>query len=161
MAPRRYLEVIHKKTAHLFGTCLAAGAIAAGASGEEVASLRKAGEHIGRAFQLKDDWLDYGTKALGKPLGMDLKSGTPTLPLIHALQEASAQKRKEVLQRIEESKNHPGRQQEVLTFVRQSSGMDYTKEMMGRHQHEAVQIFGKMAESPYRQALVALSQSVV
>jgi octaprenyl-diphosphate synthase len=153
-----YLEIIHKKTGHLFGTCLAAGAIAAGASTEQVTALRQAGEHIGIAFQLKDDLLDYGTKELGKPLGMDLKSGTPTLPLIHALQQSSAHERKEVLHLLAKTTKVPGGQKELLAFVRQSAGMHYTQEMVCQHQQKALRIFANMAESPYQKALVVLCQ---
>jgi len=153
-----YLDIIYKKTAHLFGTCLAVGAIAAGASSGQVATLRQAGEQLGMAFQLKDDWLDYGTADIGKPLGMDLKEGKLTLPLIHALQQASTQKKKEVLHTLKHSRHHPQQQEAILTFVRQSSGMDYTQKMMLRYQHQAFQMLVNTATSPYQKGLLKLIQ---
>jgi octaprenyl-diphosphate synthase len=155
-----YLAIIHKKTAHLFGTCLAVGAIAAGASVVQVATLRQVGEHIGMAFQLKDDWLDYGTEDLGKPLGMDLKEGQLTLPLINALQQASAQQKKEILHIFKHSRHHPQQKEEVLAFVRQSPGMDYTQKMMLQYQKKALQTLANTAASPYQEALCTLIQHI-
>ncbi len=156
-----YLEIIHKKTAYLFGTCLAVGAIAGGASGTQVASMRQAGEQIGMAFQLKDDWLDYGTEDLGKPLGMDLKEGKLTLPLIHALQQAPAKERQGILHALKHSRHHPQQQEEVLAFVRQSPGMDYTQERMLAYQHKALQTLANTAASPYQEGLCALIQDLI
>ncbi len=155
-----YLNIIYKKTAHLFGTCLALGAMAAGAPVAQVATLRQVGEQVGIAFQLKDDWLDYGTEDLGKPLGMDLQEGRLTLPLIHALQQAPSQKGKEILHTLRHSQHHPQRQKEVLTFVRQSPGMGYTQKMMLQYQQKALQILANTVTSPYQEALCTLIQYI-
>ena len=156
-----YLDIIHQKTAHLFGTCMAIGAIAAGAADTQVDRLRQAGEHLGMAFQLKDDWLDYGTKDLGKPLGIDLRAGHLTLPLIHALQQAPTQQQQTVLHILKHHSNDPKKQQEVLAFVRQSPGMDYTRQQMYQYQQKALDALAQMAASPYQKALVALIQHIV
>jgi octaprenyl-diphosphate synthase len=156
-----YLEIIHKKTAHLFGTCLAVGATAAGAPAAQVATMRQVGEQLGMAFQLKDDWLDYGTEDTGKPSGMDLKAGKLTLPLIHALQQTSAQDRKTILHTLKHAKYPPQQQEEVLSFVRKSPGMDYTQEMMLRYQHKALKTLAHIASSPYQEALCALIKHII
>ena len=156
-----YLDIIYKKTAHLFGTCLAAGAMAAGASESQVANMRRVGEQIGMAFQLKDDWLDYGTEDLGKPLGMDLQERKFTLPLIHALQQAPARQRREILNTLKNSQYHPQQQEAILTFVRQSLGMDYTQKMMLQYQQKALELLPNTATSLYQEALFALIQSIV
>ncbi len=156
-----YLNIIHQKTASLFGTCLALGAIAAGASDAHVATLRQAGEHLGMAFQLKDDWLDYGTEDLGKPLGMDLRAGHLTLPMIHALQQAPIQQQQEVLHIIRHYRKDPLKRQEVLAFVRQSPGMAYTCQKMHQYQQKALYALPHFAASPYQQALMTLIQHIV
>ena len=147
-----YLNIIYNKTAHFFGTCLAIGATAAGAPVAQVASLRQIGEQIGTAFQLRDDWLDYGNEELGKPLGRDLQEGKFTLPLIYALQEVSAQKRQSVLHAIQHAQQH----EQVLAFVRQSSGMDYTQAMIKNYQNKALKSLAKMTTSPYLEGLCSL-----
>ncbi len=156
-----YLDIIYKKTAHLFGTCLAAGAMAAGVSAAQVANMRRVGEQIGMAFQLKDDWLDYGIENLGKPLGMDLQGRKLTLPLIHALQQASAQQQREILNNLKNLQNHPQQQEAILTFVRQSPGMDYTQKTMLRYQQKALELLSYTATSPYQKALLLLIQHIV
>jgi octaprenyl-diphosphate synthase len=154
-----YLDIIYKKTAHLFGTCLALGAMTAGAPAVQVTSLRQVGEYLGIAFQLKDDWLDYGTEDLGKPLGIDLIEGKLTLPLMHALQQAPAQVQKEILYDIQHARHHPQQQENVLAFVRKSQGMDYTQQVMLQYQHKALQTLANtVATSPYQKGLCALIQ---
>jgi octaprenyl-diphosphate synthase len=156
-----YLDIIYKKTAHLFGTCLAAGAIAAGAPDSQIANMRSVGEQIGMAFQLKDDWLDYGTEDLGKPLGMDLQERKFTLPLIHALQQASTRQKREILNTLKNSQHHPQQQEAILTFVRQSIGMDYTQKMMLQYQQSALKLLSYTATSLYQEALFAVIQRMV
>ena len=156
-----YLDIIYKKTAHFLGICLAVGATAVGAPAAQVATLRQAGEQIGMAFQLKDDWLDYGDKALDKPQGIDLQEGHITLPLIHALQQATEQEKRTILYALRQALHHPQQQKKVLAFVRQSSGMNYTRKMMRQYQDQALQILTNMADSPYQEALCALIQHII
>ena len=154
-----YFEIIHKKTAHLFGTCLAVGAMAAGVSAGQVAAMRQVGEQLGMAFQLKDDWLDYGTESMGKPLGMDIKGGKLTLPLIHALQQAPAQIREKILHGIKHTQHEC--QEDILEFVRQSQGMAYTQQAMLRYQQRALKMLSNSASSPYQKALCTLIQHMI
>jgi octaprenyl-diphosphate synthase len=156
-----YLDIIYKKTAHLFGTCLALGAMTAGAPAMQVTSLRQVGEPLGMVFQLKDDWLDYGTEDTGKPLGMDLSEGKLTLPLIHALQQAPAQVQEEIVSGIKHARNQPQQKEAVLAFVRQSQGMDYTQQVMVQYQHKALQILANTAASPYQKGLLTLIQQMI
>jgi octaprenyl-diphosphate synthase len=156
-----YLEIIHRKTAHLFGTCLAVGATAAGAPAAQVTALRQAGEQVGMAFQLKDDWLDYSTEDTGKPLGMDLKEGKLTLPLIHALQQVPAQDKKKILHTLKHAKYHPQQQEKILSFVRKSRSMGYTQEMMLQYQEKALKTLPNTASSPYQEALRAFIQHII
>jgi len=156
-----YLDITYKKTAHFLGTCLAIGATAAGAPMAQVATLRQVGEQLGMAFQLKDDWLDYRTEDLGKPLGMDLKKGQFTLPLIHALQQAPEQKKKEIKDALKQGRVYPQEQTAALALIRQSPGMDYTRKMMLQYQKKALHILSNTAPSPYQKMLRALILHVI
>ena len=94
---------------------MAIGAIAAGASPSRVATLCQTGEHLGMAFQLKDD---YSTEDLGKPLGVDLREGKLTLPLMHALQQVPAQKQQAILHMLKQAPHQPQWRAELMAFVR-------------------------------------------
>ncbi len=91
----RYIDVIHRKTARLFQAAAQIGAVVSDASPDVEASLARYGKHIGTAFQLVDDALDYQADetSLGKHLGDDLAEGKPTLPLIYALQHGNEAQR--------------------------------------------------------------------
>ncbi len=156
-----YLEIIYKKTAHLLGTCCAMGAIAAGAPKDQVAMLRQTGEHLGMAFQLQDDWMDYGTEEQGKPLGLDLQAGYRTLPLIHALEQASPAQRQEVMHILQHQQEDPHKRQEVMDFVRQSPGMAYTHQQMEHYQQKSLDTLTQLSVSPYQQALAALIRAII
>ena len=90
-----YLEIVHGKTASLFGFACRAGARSAGAPSERIASVGRLGEHVGIAFQVIDDVLDLDgdPERVGKRLGADLAEGKTTLPLAYALAEDPAQLR--------------------------------------------------------------------
>lgn len=156
-----YLDIIYKKTAHLFGTCLAVGAMAAGASLAQVTALRQVGEQVGMAFQLKDDWLDYGEEEIGKARGMDLQAGQSTLPLIRALQQAPTQERKVMLDILKHPNKDAKKQVEILAFVKQSKSMVYTKQQIHRYQKKAFDGLAPLIDSPYKKALVTLIQDAV
>ena len=92
-----YYEIIRKKTATLIAACCAMGAQSVMATKEEVEAMREFGEHIGMAFQIKDDLFDYGTEKIGKPTGIDIKEQKMTLPLIHALNNCSDKEKRWVI----------------------------------------------------------------
>ncbi|MEL6153005.1 MAG: polyprenyl synthetase family protein, partial [Bacteroidota bacterium] len=99
-----YLDIIHQKTAHLFGACFVMGALTAKAEEAQVTTLRQAGLHLGMAFQIRDDLNDYRAAEEGKPTGMDIREGKLTLPLIYALQQADAPTRQSIQTMIASSK---------------------------------------------------------
>ena len=81
-----YYDIIYKKTASLLGACAAVGAISVGAPADRVAALRQFGDHLGIAFQIKDDILDYSPmEVTGKPAGGDMRERKITLPLLRLL----------------------------------------------------------------------------
>jgi len=99
----RYLQVIHHKTAMLFSAATEVGAVLAGASAQQRAQAAAYGKHVGMAFQLIDDALDYDgdAAALGKNVGDDLREGKPTLPLIRVLEVGSEEERSLIRQAIQ------------------------------------------------------------
>nr|WP_091937855.1 polyprenyl synthetase family protein [Propionivibrio dicarboxylicus] len=122
----RYLQVIHFKTAKLFEAAARLGALLGGGSAEVEQALAAYGMHLGTAFQLVDDVLDYsGAEAeTGKHLGDDLAEGKPTLPLIYVMQNGSAEQADCVRHAIESG----GRDdfQAVLAAIRATGALDYT-----------------------------------
>ncbi len=103
VSEERYLQVVRFKTAKLFEAAAQAGAVIAGASPEQQDAAAAFGRHIGTAFQLVDDVLDYSgdATALGKNVGDDLREGKPTLPLIRVLEVGTAAQRELVRHAIE------------------------------------------------------------
>ncbi|MFQ5816004.1 MAG: polyprenyl synthetase family protein, partial [Candidatus Hydrothermarchaeaceae archaeon] len=100
MTEEVYLEIIERKTASLFEACAKCGAILGGADDDEVETLSRYGYHLGIGFQIVDDILDFiaGEFKLGKPMGLDITLGKPTLVILHALKVASDGER-DVLER--------------------------------------------------------------
>src|SRR6478672_4548653 len=101
-----YYEIIRQKTATLIAACCALGAKSVTEDEELVEKMRKFGELIGLAFQIKDDLFDYSEEAIGKPVGIDIKEKKMTLPLIHALSQASWLDKRRVIFNV---KNNEGR----------------------------------------------------
>src|SRR5918995_2241727 len=99
---QRYLEVIHRKTARLFEAGAEVAAVLAGSSRENQRALAGYGRHLGTAYQLVDDILDYRSNPAdrGKNLGEDLAEGKPTLPLIHAMRNGTAAQRAAIREAI-------------------------------------------------------------
>src|SRR5204862_1460104 len=121
----RYLEVIRRKTAKLFEASARLGAVLARSTPQVEARLADYGAHVGTAFQLIDDVLDYSGEelAIGKSLGDDLAEGKPTLPLIHVLRAGSAAQKEVVRKAIVDG----GREEfgPVLEAVRACGSLDY------------------------------------
>ena len=103
IAESEYLKILEYKTAGLIAASCAIGAIVGEAPPDLQAALYRFGQHLGIAFQLADDTLDYTAdgERLGKALGQDLRQGKPTLPLLHLLQHCSAQDRQRITERME------------------------------------------------------------
>lgn len=96
-----YLDIISKKTAVLFGVSAGVGALSVGAPAEKVAAMRRLGEAVGMAFQIRDDILDFDTLAdTGKPSCGDLREGKITLPLLAVLERSTPERRAEILARL-------------------------------------------------------------
>ena len=151
-----YLQVIRSKTAKLFEAAARLGAIVGGADQALEACFGAYGMHLGTAFQLVDDVLDYsGEEAeTGKHLGDDLAEGKPTLPLIHVLRHGTATQARCVRHAIETG----GRDEfaEVLVAIRETGALEYTKECAQREVDLAMESIDGLSASPYKKSLLEL-----
>lgn len=148
-----YFEVIRKKTASLIAAACCAGAASVGAEETHIEKARLMGEKVGIAFQIKDDLLDFGEEDIGKPLGIDIKEKKMTLPLIHALQEASSKERRHILKLIKKGSDDPANVKTVLEFVRNSGGIDYARKRMTNYLDAARAELNAFPESPFQNSL--------
>lgn len=151
-----YYEVIRQKTASLIASCCACGAASAGADPETVEKMRLFGEKVGIAFQIKDDLFDFGTDSIGKPLGIDIKEKKITLPLIYALSKADRSERRRIINLVKNHNEEANKVSEVISFVRQSGGMDYATQQMEAYQEEAFNILRNLPAHGSRDALEQL-----
>jgi len=155
---RRYLEVIYRKTARLFEAGAQVASIIAGAPEAVEMAMARYGRHLGTAFQLVDDALDYrgDARELGKNLGDDLAEGKPTLPLIHALRHGNAEEAALIRRAIEE-----GGSRELATIratIERTGGLDYTARLARSEADLAVQALADIPGSAFREALAALAE---
>jgi len=151
-----YLQVIRYKTAKLFEASSELGAILAKASDAEREQAAAFGRHIGTAFQLMDDLLDYTASAaqMGKNAGDDLREGKPTLPLIYLLENGSAQERLLVRAAIEQNQGLPEDIfEQILLAVQNSGALNFTQ---AAAQHEAKLALDCIAAFPKNEATDAL-----
>ena len=158
---RRYLEVIYRKTAKLFEAGAQMAAIVSGSPREIEQSMVDYGRHLGTAFQLVDDVLDYKATAeeLGKNLGDDLAEGKPTLPVIYALAHAPAAEAVRLREAIETGGIDDLDQ--ITRLIETSGGLEYTAGMARREKELAVEALGRLPASKFRDALVTLADFAV
>lgn len=152
-----YFEIIRRKTASLIASCCACGASSAGANEQTVQLMYLFGEKIGIAFQIKDDLFDYENSSLiGKPTGIDIKEQKMTLPLIYALNQATSQERKRIINIVKNNNNDPKKVQMVIEFVRQRGGLPYAESKMIQYQKEALEMLERFPDSVYKESLIDL-----
>lgn len=148
-----YLNVIRSKTAILFEAAAHCGAILAAASADHRKALKSAGMHIGMAFQLIDDVLDYvgDSKTLGKNVGDDLAEGKPTLPLIYAMQNSTAADAELIRLSLQEG----GLQhlERVIQIVKVSGGLEYAQNLAQLEIEAARKSLNELPANQFRSAL--------
>lgn len=154
----KYLEVISRKTAILFSAATRLGAVLAGCSAEIEESLAAYGQHLGIAFQLIDDALDYKatTEELGKNLGDDLAEGKPTLPLIYAIQHGSEEEAKIISDAIKNSDREAFNT--VYSIVKSTHAIDYTESRADEEAQKAIDALSCLPESQFKQAMIQLAK---
>ncbi|SFI79642.1 octaprenyl-diphosphate synthase [Olleya namhaensis] len=156
-----YYEIIRQKTATLIAACCSLGAASVKPNSVEVESMRKFGELIGMAFQIKDDLFDYGTQSIGKPTGIDIKEQKMTLPLIYVLSNCSKKDKKWVINSIKNHNKDRKRVNQVIDFVKQNGGLDYAVSKMKSFQEEALVLLNGFPKSEYRDSLELMVNYVI
>ena len=151
-----YLEVISRKTAMLFQAASHSGAVLAGADAATETALKNYGLHLGVAFQLIDDHLDYqgDTLELGKNVGDDLAEGKVTLPLIVAMREGNPAQQKTVREAI--LSGGSAELEQIVSIVRDTGGLAYTRDMAEQERQNALTCLSEVADSSYSAAMQAL-----
>jgi len=152
-----YLHVIHCKTAKLFEAAMRLGAILSGASEATEQAASKYGMHLGTAFQLADDVLDYSgdEQETGKNLGDDLAEGKPTLPLIYAMQHGDA--RQSALVRAAIEQGDIARFADVLEVIKQTGALEYTRQKAQHESEAACMALSVLPDTNYKQSLLQLA----
>jgi len=156
-----YFEIIRQKTATLIAACCSIGAASVGAIDEEIQKMRKFGEIIGSAFQMKDDLFDYTEAKIGKPTGIDIKEQKMTLPLIHTLNICSAKDKKWLINSVKNHNKDKKRVKEVIAFVKENGGIEYTIHKMKAYQQEAMQLLENYPDSDYKKSLINMVNYVI
>lgn len=153
----RYWHVIEAKTAVLFAAAARIGAVLAEQPEPIESALAAYGTHLGRAFQLVDDALDYSSdsETLGKEIGDDLAEGKPTMPLLIALEHATQSEAATIRHAIENG----GRDQidQVLAIIRRTDAIAQTNELAEQEAQRAIEALSAIADTPYREALSTLA----
>lgn len=154
----RYMDVIHCKTAKLFEAAAQLGAVLADRPLSEEEALANYGMHLGTAFQLIDDMLDYSdsSAAIGKNIGDDLAEGKPTLPLIYAMRHGAPQEASIIREAILQG----GRENiGVITKTIESTGaIAYTTALAKLESERAIAALEAIPQSPYKEALISLAE---
>ena len=158
-----YYEVIKRKTAALFETCAAIGAMSAGAPQADVEAAAKFGQAIGIIFQIRDDIFDYyDSKAIGKPTGNDMAEGKLTLPVIYALKAAPSEAMQALARKVKEGGVDADEIGVLVDFAKQNGGIEYAeKRMMDFHQGAQAFLTEHVTDAAIRQALAAYLDFVV
>lgn len=155
----RYMQVIHHKTAKMFEAAAETGAVLGVTPQQDLAAtLGTYGRHLGIAFQLIDDVLDYqgDVESLGKNVGDDLAEGKPTLPLIYTMAHGSP----EHAELIKNAIRHGGLDQleHIITVVQSNGGLDYTRDKASEHTDLAIAALEHVPDSDYKAALITLAR---
>jgi octaprenyl-diphosphate synthase len=157
----KYLEVIARKTAILFSAATQLAAIISGSTVEIETALAQYGQHLGIAFQLIDDALDYKASAeeLGKNLGDDLAEGKPTLPLIYAIQNGTPDEAAIIISAIKAGNRDVFN--DVYAVVKRTNAITYTEQRADEEAQKAIDSLNVLPESEYKNALILLAKFAV
>lgn len=157
-----YLQVIRYKTAKLFEAATRLGAILCNVSSEKEESIAAYGMHLGTAFQLTDDMLDYSGDYhdTGKNLGDDLAEGKPTLPLIHAMKTGS-KRQAEIVSKAIKNGGGEGELEAVLQVIKETDALGYAKKKAETESCMATEAISLLPDSDYKKCLLQLAKFAV
>jgi octaprenyl-diphosphate synthase len=157
-----YMQVIYCKTAKLFEAATQLAAVLADQDESVIQAMQAYGMHLGTAFQLIDDVLDYQANVdeLGKNIGDDLAEGKPTLPLIHALRQGNSQQQALIREAIVEG-NGLSRLDDIMAALHETNAFEYTRQIAEQEAQKARDAIAFLADTPYKQALLTLADMAV
>lgn len=169
---QRYMQVIKAKTAKLFEASTQLGAVLACAGLEQQEAMATYGTHLGIAFQLIDDVLDYtaDSEELGKNAGDDLAEGKPTLPLIYAMRDGGPATQKAITAAlasateiiVDGATTEPAFDlQEIIAMVKDSGAIEHTYELAQLQVQAAIKAVEPLHDSQYKSALIAIAESSI
>lgn len=157
-----YFDIIRQKTASLVASCCAAGAASVSKDDALISKMKKFGELVGLAFQIKDDIFDYGdSDKIGKPTGNDIRERKMTLPLIYTLANCPKEVKRELIGIVKNHNEEPKHIRKAIQFVSDYGGVDYAHKKMIALKNEALELISEIDDSPAKQALIGLVEYTV
>jgi len=157
-----YFDVIYGKTARLFEAATQLAAVLTEQAPQVEVALQNYGKHLGTAFQLADDILDYtaNSEEMGKNAGDDLAEGKPTLPLLYAMWRCNGSDQALIREAIEQA-NGLAHLDKILQIMQQTGALEYTRECAIRESERAIACLEVLESTPYKDALVSLAHIAV
>ena len=157
-----YYQVIDKKTAVLFESCSALGAISVGASDDDIEKAKRFGHNIGMIFQIRDDIFDYfDSKEIGKPTGNDMAEGKLTLPVIYALNHSDSSAMMTLAKKVKAGTINADEIAVLVEFTKQSGGIDYAKRKMEEFAADAQKYIDECVKPELKEAFTAYLDYVI
>ncbi|MBL7684907.1 MAG: polyprenyl synthetase family protein [Deltaproteobacteria bacterium] len=158
-----YLEIIQYKTARLISATTHVGALLGRASEADQERLKNYGIHIGMAFQLADDALDYlsSDQEIGKLVGIDLKEGKLTLPLIHTMRSCTPQESERIQKALQNPSAHEEDLKEILALIDKYQGMHFTLNKAKEYIQKAKGDLASYPDGPAKRSLLELADYVI
>ncbi|WP_390380708.1 octaprenyl diphosphate synthase [Alteromonas sp. MTD1] len=155
----RYFDVIYGKTARLFEAATQLAAVLTDQNEHIERAMQEYGKHLGTAFQLADDILDYmaDSEEMGKNAGDDLAEGKPTLPLLYAMWHAKNDDDKALIQEAIEQSNGLPHLSRIQGIMEETGALDYTRECAQKEVQMAIDSLNAIEDSEYKDALIALA----
>jgi octaprenyl-diphosphate synthase len=151
-----YEQIIKEKTASLIAACCEMGALSAGATQEERRRMWDMGEHIGMAFQIKDDILDFSSASTGKIKAGDIKEQKLSLPFIHVINKSSWAKRRKLINIIKKDYSNKAKVDWLINTVLEDGGCEYAEALMEKHLSAAQNILASCNDSQAKEDLEGL-----
>ncbi len=151
-----YFEIIRNKTASLLSAACGIGAYSTTRNDEVTEKMKKFGEMVGIAFQIKDDLFDYGTEDVGKPTGNDIQEQKLTLPLIYTLNKAAKADKAKIINTVKHNNRDKSAVAEVIKMVEEAGGIHYATQKMNAYRENAIEILHGFPHNEARNALEKL-----
>lgn len=161
LSEREYEEIIYRKTAALISACCEVGAILGGANPDQRAKLRDFGKYLGLAFQVIDDVLDYLSEETGKDLGRDFREGKITLPVVYAMQNASAEEKKRLIELFKFKEHKAPLFLEAKNLIEKNHGFIKAKIKAKEYVATALNSIKDLPEGLYKQMLFYIADYII